>query len=55
MPTNTQLGNYNILKTLRATVEDILLDTIQYLSGRFNQSKSVFTAASPFGQIIIVG
>ena len=54
MPTNTQLGNYNILKTLRATVEDILLDTIQYLSGRFNQSKSVFTAASPFGQIIIV-
>ena len=54
MATSTQLGNYKIFKTLKATVEDILLDTIKYLSGRFNQSKSVFTAASPFGQIIIV-
>ena len=54
MATNTQLGNYKIFKTLKATVEDILLDTVQYLSGRFNQSKSVFTAASPFGQILIV-
>lgn len=50
----TGLGNYNIFKNLRATVEDILLESIQYLSGRFNQSKSVFTAASPFGQILIV-
>ena len=54
MATNTQLGNYQIFKTLKATVEDILIDTVQYLSGRFNQSKSVFTAASPFGQILIV-
>lgn len=50
----TTLGNYNIFKNLKASVEDILLDTVQYLSGRFNQSKSVFTAASPFGQILIV-
>ena len=54
MASNTQLGDYKIFKTLKVTVEDILLDTIQYLSGRFNQSKSVFTAASPFGQILIV-
>jgi hypothetical protein len=54
MATSTQLGNYQIFKTLKATVEDILVDTVQYLSGRFNQSKSVFTAASPFGQILIV-
>ncbi len=54
MAANTQFGNYKIFKTLKATVEDILLDTMQYLSGRFNQSKSVFTAASPFGQILIV-
>jgi len=30
------------------------MDTINYLTKRFNQSKSVFTAASPFGQILIV-
>jgi hypothetical protein len=54
MASNTQLGNYNVFKTLKATVEDILVDTVKYLSGRFNQSKSVFTAASPFGQILIV-
>jgi hypothetical protein len=54
MNSNTQLGEYKIFKTLKANVGDILLDTIQYLSGRFNQSKSVFTAASPFGQILIV-
>lgn len=54
MATNTQLGNYKIFKTLKSTIGDILLDTMQYLSGRFNQSKSVFTAASPFGQILIV-
>lgn len=54
MATDTKLGNYKILRTLKANIEDILVDTIQYLSSRFNQSKSVFTAASPFGQILIV-
>lgn len=52
--TNTALGNYQIFSTLRATINDILLDTINYLSKRFNQSRSVFTAASPFGQLLIV-
>lgn len=48
------LGKYKILKSLRATIEDILIDTIEYLTEKFNQNKSVFTAASPFGQILIV-
>lgn len=54
MPTATNFSNYRILKSFRATIEDIALDTIQYLSNRFNQSKTVFTAASPFGQLLIV-
>ena len=48
------LGKYKILRTLNLQVESIILDTINYLTKRFNQSKSVFTAASPFGQILIV-
>lgn len=52
--TTTTLGNYKIFNSLKATIEDILLDTVQYLTKRFNQSKSVFTAASPFGQVLIV-
>lgn len=48
------LGKYKILKSLRATIEDILVDTIGYLTEKFNQNKSVFTASSPFGQILIV-
>lgn len=47
-------SNYRILKSFKATVQDIALDTIQYLTAKFNQSRSVFTAASPFGQILIV-
>lgn len=48
------LGKYKILRSLNVQVESIILDTINYLTKRFNQSKSVFTAASPFGQILIV-
>ena len=49
-----QFSAYKILNAFKATVEDITLDTINYLTARFNQSKTVFTAASPFGQILIV-
>lgn len=51
---NTTLGKYEILNTLKVGVEDIMSDTIKYLSSRFNQSKSVFTVASPFGQLLMV-
>lgn len=47
-------SNYRILKSFKATIQDIALDSIQYLTSKFNQSKSVFTAASPFGQLLIV-
>ena len=47
-------SNYRILKSFRATVQNIALDSIQYLTARFNQSRTVFTAASPFGQLLIV-
>lgn len=47
-------SNYRILKSFKATIQDIALDSIQYLTTKFNQSRSVFTAASPFGQILIV-
>lgn len=47
-------GDFKVLKSLRVTIEDLLLDTIEYLTNKFNQSKNVFTAASPFGQILIV-
>jgi hypothetical protein len=50
----SQFSPYKILSSFKATVEDITLDTINYLTARFNQSKAVFTAASPFGQILIV-
>jgi hypothetical protein len=50
----TKFSNYRILNSFRANIEDIALDTIQYLSNRFNQSRTVFTAASPFGQLLIV-
>lgn len=50
----SSMGNYKILRSLNALVENILVDTVQYLTSRFNQSKSVFTASSPFGQMLIV-
>jgi hypothetical protein len=43
-----------ILKKLSIYIEDILDQTVNYLSSRFNQSKSVFTSASPFGQLLLV-
>ena len=46
--------NFKVLTRLSIFVEDILSQTIEYLSNRFKQSKAVFTAASPFGQILLV-
>jgi len=47
-------SNYRILRSFKASIQDIALDSIQYLTNKFNQSRSVFTAASPFGQMLIV-
>jgi hypothetical protein len=46
--------NFKVLNRLSIFVEDILSQTITYLTETFSQSKAVFTAASPFGQILLV-
>ena len=43
-----------LLRIYSFFVEDILSQTITYLTETFSQSKAVFTAASPFGQILLV-
>lgn len=48
------VSNWKIFKSLDYSIQLILKQTIDYLSGKFNQSLQVFTAASPFGQIILV-
>lgn len=51
---NNTFEKYKVLNSLRAGIESIVSSTVDYLSTKFNQSKSVFTAASPFGQLLIV-
>jgi hypothetical protein len=48
------VSNWKVFKSLDYSIQLILKQTINYLSGKFNQSLQVFTAASPFGQIILV-
>lgn len=43
-----------LFTSLRIRVRDILGESIQFLQDKFKQSRSVFTAASPFGQLLIV-
>ena len=46
--------NFKVLSRLSIFVEDILSQTINYLTGKFDQNRVVFTAASPFGQLLLV-
>ena len=46
--------NFKVLNRLSVYVEDILSQTINYLTNKFGQNRAVFTAASPFGQILLV-
>ena len=48
------VSKFKIFKSLDYSVQLLLKQTIDYLSVRFKQSLQVFTAASPFGQIILV-
>jgi hypothetical protein len=48
------VDSFKVLKRLTIYVEDIMNQTVNYLTARFNQSNSVFTAASPFGQLLLV-
>ena len=46
--------NFKVLNKLSIFVEDLLSQTITYLTQTYSQSRTVFTAASPFGQILLV-
>lgn len=46
--------NFKVLTRLSIFVEDVLSQTINYLTSKFNQNRVVFTAASPFGQLLLV-
>lgn len=46
--------NFKVLNRLSIFVEDLLSQTITYLTEAYSQSRTVFTAASPFGQILLV-
>ena len=43
---------FKILNTARITFESMIVDTFQYLTKTYNQSKVVFTKASPYLQIL---
>jgi len=45
---------FKVFNRLSLYVEDILSQTITYLTSKFNQNRVVFTVASPFGQILLV-
>jgi hypothetical protein len=48
------VDNFKVFTRLSIYVDDILSQTINYLTIKFSQSKAVFTAASPFGQLLLV-
>ena len=50
----SQNDSLRLFTNLKMRVRDILGETIHFLQDRFKQSRSVFTAASPFGQLLIV-
>jgi hypothetical protein len=50
----SQNSNYKLFTSLRINIRDILSESLQFLQDRFKQSRSIFTAASPYGQLLIV-
>lgn len=51
---SSQNTSLKLFTSLQIRIKDILSETIQFLQDAFKQSRSVFTAASPFGQLLIV-
>lgn len=45
---------FKVFNRLSIYVEDLLSQTIDFLVTKFAQSRAVFTAASPFGQLLLV-
>lgn len=48
------VDNFKVFTKLSIYVDDILSQSINYLTTKYSQSKSVFTSASPFGQLLLV-
>lgn len=48
------VSKFKVLTSLSLYVEDILNQTISFLTSKFKQSRVVFTSASPFGQLLLV-
>ena len=51
---SSQNSNFKLFGSLRINIQDILSESLQFLQDRFKQSRSIFTAASPYGQLLIV-
>lgn len=43
---------FKILRTARITAEEMIIDTFEFLTRKYNQSNAVFTKASPYLQIL---
>jgi len=46
--------NFKVLNRLSTYIQDILGQTINTLTTKFGQSRNIFTAASPYGQLLLV-
>ena len=51
---STQNNSLRLFTSLKIRIGDILGETIGFLQQTFKQTKTIFTAASPFGQLLIV-
>jgi hypothetical protein len=49
-----QNESLKLFTSLKLRINELLEETISFLQDRFKQTKSLFTAASPFGQLLIV-
>jgi hypothetical protein len=49
-----QNESLKLFTSLKLRITDLLEETITFLQDRFKQTKTIFTAASPFGQLLIV-
>lgn len=51
---SSQNTSLRLFTSLKIRIGDILSETITFLQDKYKQSRSIFTAASPFGQLLIV-
>ena len=51
---SSQNSSLRLFTSLKIRISDILGETITYLQETFKQGRVIFTAASPFGQLLIV-